>query len=358
MKSLFMFLPSVNKGGNEKNFFSLANNLSKHKLKINIISCDPNKVNERIKFKNQLKLINFEKYKLFTKYIICFFLVIIKNRKKDPILSFQGNLVAIFASMIIGCDVFVRFNSYPDNFLKNNFKIFIFKFFYKRAKKIFVNSKEMRIAVEKNLGLKCKLIYNEIDIKKIRYLSKKKIKYPFFKNKNLKKFIIVGRLDFNKNHFFLINTICKVKDSIKLNLLILGSGPERNKLSTLVNKCKLNEHIKFLEYKKNPYPYINKSDYLILSSFFEGYPNVLIEAGILNKLIISSDCKSGPKEIIQNNRNGYLFKNNNEKSLIKALYKSINNKKNSKKIKNLENYILKNHLADQSNNFLNLIFKK
>ena len=110
----------------------------------------------------------------------------------------------------------------------------------------------------------------------------------------------------------------------------------------------LEEFVKIIGFKKNPYPYISKSDCLILSSFFEGYPNVLIEAGALNKLIISSDCKSGPKEIVGKNINGYLFKSNNFHSFKNTIIKSHDLKKNKNRIKNLKNFVIKNHTKNNS----------
>ena len=84
-------------------------------------------------------------------------------------------------------------------------------------------------------------------------------------------------------------------------------------------------------------PYIKKSDVFILSSLYEGLPNVLIEAQALKKIIISSNCKTGPNEILISGKAGYLFKNNNKndlKSNILSLIKK--NKINKKKI--LEGY--------------------
>ena len=79
-----------------------------------------------------------------------------------------------------------------------------------------------------------------------------------------------------------------------------------------------------LGFKKNVYKYIAISDCLICSSLWEDPGFVIIEAGILNKIIISSDCPNGPRELLKNN-NGYLFENNNQLSLIKEFDKYKNN---------------------------------
>jgi len=357
MNKLIMFLPSVNNGGNEKNFFSTANNLHKNNIIISLISCSNNKIKKNINFKNNLNLIDFDFLSLKLKHIACFFFVIFANKEKVPILSFQGNIVAIIAAKIIGCKIFIRFNSYPDNFIKSSFKKIFLNFFYKKADGVIVNSKEIQNVLRKEFNLKSNLIRNEIDIKEIKKLSKKKINFRFFKNERNKTFISIGRLDSNKNHQFLIESLNKMESKYKFNLLILGNGYLEKFLKNLIKKYELNDYVKILNYQYNPYPYINNSDGLILSSFYEGYPNVLIESGALNKIIISSNCKSGPKEILNKNKNGYLFKTNDFNSFKMSLIKFYKNKNNSKKIQNLKSFINKFHKKDHSRKYKELIFK-
>ena len=94
-----------------------------------------------------------------------------------------------------------------------------------------------------------------------------------------------------------------------------------------------------------------------MSSFYEGYPNVLLEAGCLRIPIISSDCRSGPMEIIQAGKNGYLYKNNNFIDFEKKIKKIFVSSKFSisKKINNLERFIektilriIQNYITDLS----------
>ena len=70
-------------------------------------------------------------------------------------------------------------------------------------------------------------------------------------------------------------------------------------------------------FNNNPYKYIKKSDFLILTSIYEGLPNVILEAIVLNKVVISSDCPTGPKEILKNGKYGILFKTKSVKDLEK-----------------------------------------
>ena len=76
----------------------------------------------------------------------------------------------------------------------------------------------------------------------------------------------------------------------------------------------------------NPFPYIKKSDFFILSSTYEGLPNVLLEAIILKKYIISSDCPTGPKEILNHGKGGSLFKTGDPDDLKKKINEIYTNK--------------------------------
>jgi Glycosyltransferase len=94
---------------------------------------------------------------------------------------------------------------------------------------------------------------------------------------------------------------------------------------------KLNKFFKIINFKKNPYPYIKKSDLFILSSNFEGLPNVLLEAIALNKFVISSNCPTGPSEILDNGKGGLLFKVGNHEELSKKIIYALKNKKKCNK---------------------------
>ena len=97
--------------------------------------------------------------------------------------------------------------------------------------------------------------------------------------------------DFDRNFLF--------EDSISnFRLLIVGYGSEKEHLQNFINKFHLKKYVKII-FAKNPYKFIKMSDVFISSSKFEGLPNVLLEAAYLNKYIISSNCKTGPKEIIK-----------------------------------------------------------
>ena len=86
-------------------------------------------------------------------------------------------------------------------------------------------------------------------------------------------------------------------------------------LQNYISDNKLKDKVKLLGYTNNPFPYIRKADILILTSRFEGLPNILLEAQFLKKYIISTDCPTGPKEILLNGKAGDLIKVKDYKKL-------------------------------------------
>ena len=186
-----------------------------------------------------------------------------------------------------------------------------------------------------------------IDVSKIHNNLKKKIDVP-----DLQKdyFISVGRLTKQKNHTLLIKLFRIMCNKNKnLFLYILGDGEEKINIIKEIKQLKLENNVILLGYKKNPYPFISKAKAVLSPSLWEDPGAVMIEAAFCNKIVISSDCISGPKEFLLDGKGGYLFKNNNLSSFVKTindflqdnnnniLSKKINAKKNSKK------YTLFNH---------------
>jgi len=186
-----------------------------------------------------------------------------------------------------------------------------------------------------------------IDVSKIHNNLKKKIDVL-----DLQKdyFISVGRLTKQKNHTLLIKLFRIMCNKNKnLFLYILGDGEEKINIINEIKRLKLEDKVFLLGYKKNPYPFISKAKAVLSPSLWEDPGAVMIEAAFCNKIVISSDCISGPKEFLLDGKGGYLFKNNNLNSFVKTindflqdnnhniLLKKINAKKNSKK------YTLFNH---------------
>ena len=111
--------------------------------------------------------------------------------------------------------------------------------------------------------------------------------------------------------------LIKFKKNIKFCLI--GKGYLKDDITDYINANNLESQVKIVGYKENVYPYYKKADLFILSSKYEGLPNTLIEALTFGLNIISTDCKTGPKEILKNGKFGKLFKVGDYKKLSELI---------------------------------------
>lgn len=146
--------------------------------------------------------------------------------------------------------------------------------------------------------------YNPLDEKSIKKKSQVKVTIPFTNEQIV--LVAIGRLEPTKNFLTLIKCVEKlITDGYKISLMILGEGSERELLQTYIDEHKLNENIKLLGFKVNPYKYIAQADLFVSSSHSEGFSLVIAEAMILNKPIISTRT-CGTTELLDNGKYGYM----------------------------------------------------
>jgi glycosyltransferase involved in cell wall biosynthesis len=111
--------------------------------------------------------------------------------------------------------------------------------------------------------------------------------------------------------------------SRKLRLVILGDGPLRAELEALIKKLDLNDVVKLLGYVDNPLKYFSRADVFVLSSHVEGLPNVLVEAMICGCTPVSTDCPTGPREVLQDGKYGYLVAMRDPIALAAGIEKAL-----------------------------------
>lgn len=179
-------------------------------------------------------------------------------------------------------------------------------------------------------------IYNPFNFQRIEKKAAENVEKKLEKYYKSEFLISVMRLTLHQKDFFtLIKGFKIAKESgIKEKLYILGDGPDREKIKKMIDDIGMKEEIILLGNIKNPYPWIKKSRLFLHSSKYEGLPTVLIEGLILNKVIISSDCPTGPREILKGGELGYLYEVGDYKKLSKLIIENLKeNKIKSEKIK-------------------------
>tara|TARA_B100001063_G_scaffold237924_1_gene259388 strand:- start:172 stop:1269 length:1098 start_codon:yes stop_codon:yes gene_type:complete len=327
LKNIVIFMPSIEKGGADKNLFIISSFLSKKFKNVSVVTSstiNKKKINNKVKFITP-KFFIWDKFGRIIKSIISVLILIkVFLKKKDIlVLSFQSNILAIILCKIFSKKIITRSNSFPDHWTNNFFKKIIFKKIYPLADHNIVNSLRTKKDFIKSYKVNPTCIYNPLDEKKIKNLSKKSVPKIFKKNKL--KIINVGRLSKEKDHITFLRALNLLRNEINYDAVIMGSGKLKNKIEKFIKNYNLQKNVKLINYKSNPYPYIKQSDFVILTSLHEGLPNILLESIVLKKFVISSNCISGPKEILLNGKGGALFKIKNFKELKKLIIFYKNN---------------------------------
>ena len=340
-KRLIFFMPSMEGGGVEKNLIIVTNYVSRFIGNVSIMTFD-NSFNKyfdkRVKIINVKKKNKKKKYSKYFKYISCICLLIKEYLADKNILvfTFQANIYGIILAYFLNFKIISRSNSSPTGWNRNVFKKLIFSFFIKKADKVIVNSKEFQKEFKNKFSVNTHLIYNPLNKSEIIKKSKinKKTLFPFFGNKNFK-IINIARLTNQKDHLTLIRALNIIVKKIDFRMLIIGYGVNKDIIKKEIKFYKLNKYIKIIDNRFNPYPYLRSSDLFVLSSKFEGLPNVILEAQTLKKYVISSNCPTGPKEILMNGKLGSLFNVGDYRKLASSIIDySQKKKKYNKKIIN------------------------
>jgi glycosyltransferase involved in cell wall biosynthesis len=325
-KKILILAPSLMFGGGaEKIASTLSLNLSK-KYEISILTFFH--FPEIYPFKGKYYTIQ-EKYSL--KGVSLRFLKIhkiIKSIAPDIIITFMNKTSFwIIPYMYIynnESPLIISVNTNPNfHYRKRVYGKYLIRFLYplKKVSTIVPVSKELkRILVNKYRLNRMKIypIYNGFDIERIQILAKENVRdyNKILNNTRVIKFITIGRLSKEKGHKYLINAFSTVTKEIpNSRLFIIGEGPLRPKLMKLIKDNQLENKVILLGTKKNPYKYLSKADIFVLSSLHEGLPTVLIEALACNLPIISTNCETGPKEILENGKYGILVKVANSSDL-------------------------------------------
>lgn len=192
---------------------------------------------------------------------------------------------------------------------------------YSKFDKIVAVSKTVKKQFEKKFNFDPKKVtvkYNILNADEIKQLANaKSIPTNHFT------LCSVGRLSPQKGYDRLLRIVQRLNtDGLKFDLWIIGVGAEEGKLREYIAKNKLT-NVKLLEYKSNPYPYINAADLYVCSSRAEGYSTTIAEALVLRTPIVTTDC-SGMRELLGNSRYGLICENS-EDALYYALEKVIKN---------------------------------
>lgn len=367
-KFIAFVLPTLEIGGAEKMTLNLIQGLLNFGYKIELILIDA----KGPLLKNVPKgcnIINFKlKHTSFSLFKLIKYLrnetpmVLISSLTHLNIITIISMLISRVKTKLIIMEQANLSSATKNNNLKVKIASILAHFLYKRADFIIAVSKGVKQDLLKKIpGIenKIRVIYNPVLNKDIFLMSYESVYHKWFLEKNMPIILSVGRLSKEKNYSTLLQAFKLVKNVVRCKLVIIGDGPEKENLENLAKNLQINEDLWMPGFDVNPYKYMSKSDIFVLTSIYEGLPNVLIEALALGLPLVSTDCESGPREIIKNNINGLLVKVGDYESLSQAIIyilknrnKFITNKNELEKFK-IENivYEYKNLIDKLTENF-------
>ena len=168
-------------------------------------------------------------------------------------------------------------------------------------------------------------VYNIVDDENSRYRMQEPVEHPWIREKTVPLLVAAGQLSPWKGFEDLIQAVKVVSSRVSVRLIILGDGPLRMELERQINEFGLNDWVHLPGYVENPLKYFHHADVFVLSSLVEGMPNVLVEAMMCGCTPVSTDCPTGPRELLQEGKYGYLVPVHDPAAMAGAIERALAN---------------------------------
>jgi len=332
-KKILFIVPSMRGGGSERVISIILKHLSRDKFNIVLILLK--KEGKYLSdLPNDIEIIDLNVKK--TRYALVKIIKEIKFQKPDIVFSTLGYLNILISILRPFFSKNIKFIARESSIVSIQNKEekypklfdFLFRYFYKNFDLIISQSKYMKNDLIQNYKIdenKIKIINNPVDIEKIEKLSEEKLDERV-------DILLVGRLDKNKNFKDIISIMPELQNR---TLTILGEGVELKNLKRFAKSLNVENRIKFLGFQSNPYKYMKRANILVLTSKYEGFPNVILEANACGIPVVAYNCAGGTGEIIKEGINGFLVKCGDRELLKKTIEKNFIHNFKSDKIQNL-----------------------
>jgi len=306
-------MPELNIGGSERVITNIMNSLDREVFSVGVILFrdDGMMVDE---IASDIKIYNLNIYSV--KKGIFKLIKKLQQLKPDIVFGGIGHLnisLAVFIPFLRRVLPETKFVARQSNILTINNKQekhpsiheWLYKRVYSNYDKVICQSKYMQEDLVTNYNFpitKTEIIYNPIDIKRVINLYKLPIKYPF--GEDTINLINVGQFRYQKRHDLLLYTFAKLDN--RYTLTLIGDGEKRDELKRLAKELDILDRVAFLGHQKNPYAYLRGADLFVLTSEFEGFPNVVLEANLCGLPVVAFETIGVNDEVIKEGINGVL----------------------------------------------------
>jgi len=321
-QKILFTLPNLNGGGAERVIINIIKSLDKDKFDIKFLLID--KIGVYFEYvPDYVEIISLDVKR--TRYALPKLIKAINAIKPDIVFSTLNrmNILVLIASYFTdkNIKIYIREPNLPSAQIKNNnlplWQRAMIKILYPRAYKIVAQTDEMKSEIHKYFGIKKEKIVtliNPIDKETIDK-NLKNAENPF--EEGYENFVAVGRLSHQKGFDLLIEAFADVvKERANYRLYILGEGEDRKKLEELIKKFKLENNVYLLGFQNNPHKYIKYSNGFILSSRWEGLPNVVLESLYIGTPVVMTKVNKYCERLIVENGYGAILSDINKLKFI------------------------------------------
>ena len=170
---------------------------------------------------------------------------------------------------------------------------------------------------------KIETVYNPVVTPRLSKQSEQPVDHPWFDDGGPPVILAAGRLTRVKDHATLLRAFAKVTESRPARLIVLGEGPERENLLQLAESYGKSQQVDLPGFMTNPFAYMARASVFVLSSRYEGFPNVLVQAMACGTPVVSTDCRSGPREILEDGKWGRLVPVGGWRSMANAIVEGL-----------------------------------
>ena len=331
------FMSNLQGGGAERVMVNIAKGLSEHALKVDFVLAKAEGPYLR-ELPASINVVDLQCNR--TRYATSALSSYLRQREPHVLISalHQANLVAIMAKERASSNVrlVVTVHSQMSEEmihtpgLAGKLIPLLVRAFYPKADKIICVSNGVAQELINKYHLpksKVQVIYNPVVTEDMFMKAEEPLDHPWFQPGQPPVILGVGRLTAAKDFETLIKAFALVRKKTEARLMILGEGSERAKLEQLVKQLGLQNDICMPGFVDNPYKYMKHSSVFVLSSRWEGLPTVLIEALALGLPVVSTDCPSGPAEILEGGKWGKLVPVGSPEALANAILEALNDER-------------------------------
>lgn len=259
----------------------------------------------------------------------------LRRKRPKAMLSAMGhvNLVALWAARLARVKTRLVVSIHNDSAAQDTRTIrsltgrALIRRFYPRADMVVAVSQGVREHVLRSTGMspeRVRVIHNPVVTPELYEKAKLPAQHPWFARGEPPVILGAGRLCKQKDFPSLVRAFALVRKQQSARLVILGEGPERHELEVLINELGLEENVALLGFVDNPYAYMARASVFVLSSAWEGFGNVLVEAMAVGCPLVSIDCGSGPAEVLDNGRYGHLVPVGSVDDLASSIVMTLN----------------------------------